>query len=62
MKNQTSENRREFFFFFFKIAPELKAHLEIFSRIQAIENSWQYLLLRTDNLQETVVYRCPSSF
>ena len=37
---------------------ELIPHLEIFSRIQAIKNSRQNLLLRTDILQETVV-GCP---
>ena len=30
-------------------------HLEIFSRPQVIENSRQYLLLRTDILQKTLV-------
>ena len=34
---------------------EWNCHLEIFSRPQVIENSRQYLLLRTDILQETVV-------
>ena len=34
------------------------SHLEIFSRPQIIENSRQYLLLRTDILQKTVV-GCP---
>ena len=33
-------------------------HLEIFSRPQVMENSRQYLLLRTDILQKTVV-ECP---
>ena len=33
-----------------KIVPEWNAPLEIISRIQAIENSRQYLLLRTDIL------------
>ena len=36
-------------------------HLEIFDRPQVIENSKQYLLLRTDILQRKVV-RCPWSF
>ena len=30
----------------------MEYHLEIFSRPPAIENSWQYLLLRTDILQK----------
>ena len=34
---------------------EWNCRLEIFSRPQVIENSRQYLLLRTDILQETVV-------
>ena len=34
---------------------EWNCHLEIFSRPQVIENSKQYLLLRTDILQETVL-------
>ena len=38
-----------------KIAPEWNVHLEIISRIQATENSKQYLLLLTDILQKTVV-------
>ena len=46
-----SENFR----FPFLIVPEWNTHLEIFSRIQSIENSRQYLLLRTDILQKTVV-------
>ena len=33
-----------------KIVPEWNAYLESISRIQAIENSRQYLLLRTDIL------------
>ena len=33
MKNETSENRREFFRQASKIVPEWNAHLEIFSRI-----------------------------
>ena len=44
--------------FFSKIVPEWNTCLEIFSRIQVIENSRQYLLLRTDILQKTVV-GCP---
>ena len=58
MKNWTSENRWEFFRQASKIVPEWNAHLEIFCRIQAIENSRQYLFLRTDILQKTVV-GCP---
>ena len=41
-----------------KIVPEWNAPLEIISRIQAIENSRQYLLLRTDILHKRVV-GCP---
>ena len=40
---------------------EWNGHLEIFSRPQVIENSRQYLLLRTDILQKTVV-GCPLAF
>ena len=40
------------------IVHEWNGHLEIFSRPQVIENSRQYLLLRTDILQKTVV-GCP---
>ena len=47
MKNQTSENRREFIREASKIVQEGNVHLEIFSR-----------LLRTDILQKTVVW-CP---
>ena len=35
--------------------PEWNPHQGIFSRIQAKENARQYLLLRTDILQKTVV-------
>ena len=35
-----------------------RSSIEIFSRSQVTENSRQYLLLRTDILQETVV-GCP---
>ena len=41
-----------------KIVPEWNAYPESISRIQAIENSRQYLLLRTDILQKRVV-GCP---
>ena len=41
-----------------KIVHEWNGHIEIFSRPQIIENSRQYLLLRTDILQKTVV-GCP---
>ena len=37
---------------------EWYGHIEIFSRPQIIENSRQYLLLRTDILQKIVV-GCP---
>ena len=47
MKNQTSENRREFIREGSKIVHEWNVHLEIFSR-----------LLRTDILQKTVI-ECP---
>ena len=43
------------------IVHEWNGHLEIFSRPQVIENSRQYLLLRTDILQKTVV-GCPLAF
>ena len=38
-----------------KILYEWNGHPEIFSLPQAIENSRQFLLLRTDILQKTVV-------
>ena len=38
-----------------KIVRERNGHLEIFSRPQVIENSRQYLLLRTDILQKTIL-------
>ena len=41
-----------------KIVHEWNSHLDIFSLPQAIENSRQFLLLRTDFLQKTVV-GCP---
>ena len=41
-----------------KIVHEWNGNLEIFSRPQVIENSRQYLLLRTASLQKTVV-GCP---
>ena len=41
-----------------EIVHEWKGNLEIFSRPQVIENSRQYLLLRTASLQKTVV-GCP---
>ena len=41
---------------------EWNGHLELFSPLQVIENSRQYLLLRTDILQKTVVgYPCEAS-
>ena len=43
-----------------KFVLECNGHLEIFSRPQVMENSRQYLLLRTDILQKTVV-GCPCS-
>ena len=52
MKNQTSENRREFITEASKIVHEWNVHLEIFSLLQAEENSRQYLILRTDILAE----------
>ena len=41
-----------------KIVYEWKVHLEIFSLPQAKENSWQYLLLRTD-VSQKIVFGCP---
>ena len=38
-----------------KIVHEWNCNLQIFSRPQVIENSRQYLLLRTSSLQKTVV-------
>ena len=36
----------------------MESHREIFSRPEAIENSMQYLLPRTDNIQKPVAV-CP---
>ena len=58
MKNQPSENRREFIRKASKIVHEWNVHLEILSRPQAKENSRQCLLLRTDIIQKTVA-GCP---
>ena len=55
-ENETSENRREFIKLASKFVREWNGHLEIFSLPQVIENSRQYLLLRTDILQKTVVF------
>ena len=59
MKNKTSENRSSFYIGkALKIVHEWNGQLEIFSRPQVVENSRQYLLLRTEILKETVV-ECP---
>ena len=58
MKDYTSENRSRFIEEASKIVHEWNRHLEIFSHAQVTENSRQYLLLRTDILQKTVV-GCP---
>ena len=51
-ENETSENRREFQVkLASKFVREWNGHLENFSFPQAIENSRQYLILRTDILQ-----------
>ena len=58
MKNQTLENRREFISqdkLQILQVHQWNGHLGIFSLPQAIENSRQFLLLRTDILQKTVV-------
>ena len=60
MKNLTLENRRKLFMYS-KNVPEWNVHQEIFSHIQVIENARQYLLLRSDILQKTVVV-CPGIF
>ena len=41
-----------------KIVHEWNGHIEIFSLPQSIENYTQFLLLRTDIMQKTVV-ECP---
>ena len=55
----TDTNRREFIRYASKIVHEWlmngNGHLEIFSLSQAIENFREFLLLRTDILQKTVV-------
>ena len=58
--NSASENRRAYVKHVraSNIAQRWKGHREIFSPPQVIENSTQYLLLRTDILQKTVV-GCP---
>ena len=48
-KNSSSENCAEFCSWASKIIPEWNAHLEIISRIQAIENSRKYFLLQRDS-------------
>ena len=58
--NWASENRRVFIRKVSKIVHEWNGYREIFSRPQVIENSRQYLLLRKDILQKTVV-GCPWS-
>ena len=60
MRNLTLKNRSEFIRYAAKIVVHIKwdGHLEIFSLPQAIENLWQFLLLRTDILQKTVA-GCP---
>ena len=58
MKNWTSENRSGFIGKASKIVHEWNRHLKTFSRAQVTESSRQYLLLRTDILQKTVV-GCP---
>ena len=46
MKNETSENPKEFITLASKIVHEWKGQLELFRRLQVTENSRQYLLLR----------------
>ena len=58
MKNQTSENRREFIRRASVIIHEGDGHLEIFIRPQVIENSRRFLRLATAILQKTDV-GCP---
>ena len=55
---KTSENRSGFIRKASKTVHEWNGHPDIFSRPQVIEYSRQYLLLRTDILQKTVV-GCP---
>ena len=52
MNNLTSEKRWELIKNAPKTVYEWNGHLEIFSRPQVMENSRQYLLLRTDILQK----------
>ena len=60
MKYYTSENRREFVSRgkLWKLYMNGHCHLEIFRLPQAIKNSRQFLLLRTDISEKTVV-GCP---
>ena len=46
MKNEASENRKEFITLASKIVHEWKGQLEFFSRLQVTENFRQYLLLQ----------------
>ena len=46
MKNEASENRKEFITLASKIVHEWKGQLEFFSRPQVTENSRQYLVLQ----------------
>ena len=55
---KTSENRNGFIRKASKTVHEWNGHPDFFSRPQVIEYSRQYLLLRTDILQKTVV-ECP---
>ena len=51
VRKSASENRKKFIIYMLiikKIMHEWNGHLEIFSRAQAMENSRQYFLLRTD--------------
>ena len=57
-KKPSWESRRDFIRQPSKIVHEWNGHLEIFSLPQAIENSRQFLPLRTDISEKTVV-GCP---
>ena len=58
MKNETSENRKEFITLASKILHEWKGQLEFFSRLQVTELKFEAKSASPDHLQKTVA-GCP---
>ena len=58
MKNEASENRKEFITLASKIVHEWKGQLEFFSRLQVTELKFYAISASPDNLQKTVA-GCP---